>query len=119
MHPTLKNIEDHWRGDTWGGLSVTSTKINGAALPSAITAIHCMFRMRNNPAKVYHMYDGAGITIQDSSAGSYRLDPQVINFDAGLYDYDIELTLENGFVCTALYGTWKIKQDYTYGYSGK
>ena len=116
MQPTIRNLEAHWRGDTWGGFTVSATKINGVALTSNVTAIHCMFRQRNNPNKVYHLYNSAGITITDAAKGAYRIDPQIINFDASLYDYDIELTLANGAKYTGVAGTWTIKQDYTYGY---
>ena len=116
MLPEIRNIEDHWRGTHWGGIPITSTLINGAALASNLTAVHCVFRMRNNPNKMYHLYNGAGITITDAATGAYRFDPQFINFDAGLYDFDVKITLANGNVYPAISGIWIIKQDYSYGY---
>lgn len=116
MLPEIRNIEDHWRGTLWGGLTITATLINGVAPSTTLTAVHCVFRMRNNPNKYYHIYNGAGITITDAATWAYRIDPQVINFDAALYDFDVKLTDSLGNIYPAISGVWRIKQDYSYGY---
>ena len=116
MLPEIRNIEDHWRGTLWGGLTITSTLINGTALTSNLTAVHCVFRKRNQPTVMYHLYNGAGITITDAATGAYRFDPQKIDFDAALYDFDVKITLANGNIYPAFSGIWIIKQDYSYGY---
>jgi hypothetical protein len=107
------NFPDHVKGDTFDGVLFT-VKVNTVALD--LTSAHIDMDLRLEPlgivAKTFS--EGAGITITDASNGKFRIDSQIIDISAGLYYYDIEITLSNGVVKTYVGGRWKILQDVTY-----
>jgi len=49
-----------------------------------------------------------GITITDAVSGLFKINEQIINIPAGNYQYDIQITLENGTVNTWVGGLFQV-----------
>jgi hypothetical protein len=58
---------------------------------------------------------GSGLSMVNAAAGIFKIDKQVIDIPAGVYAYDIEITVAGGDVKTYVRGEWEILQDVTYG----
>ena len=55
-----------------------------------------------------------GIVIADAVAGLISIGKQTIDLPAGVYYYDIEITLGSGDVITVQEGSWEIVADVTW-----
>lgn len=55
----------------------------------------------------------AGITITDASAGKFKINSVIINLEANVYLYDIEITFASGEVRTWVSGQFTILNDIT------
>ena len=55
----------------------------------------------------------AGITITDATAGKFKINSVIINLEANVYLYDIEITFASGEVRTWVSGQFTILNDIT------
>lgn len=109
MIPGKANLSDHWRGDTWPGMVVT---ITGLTLAGASAKMQ--LRDRVNGKKKAEWSTGATNDIAiNSGAGTATVDPLILDYEAGTYVYDLEITLADGTVRTVIQGTLKIIDDIT------
>ena len=104
------NLPYHRKGDTFRALQF-SLKQSGEAVD--LTGASVLFQARLTPtgSSVLALTVGDGITITDATGGVFVIDEQVIDIPSALYYYELEVTLESGFVLTYLTGTWQILQD--------
>lgn len=104
----IYNIPNHYKGDTFDGIKFT-IMVNDQPLNLTGAAIRASFKMMNNE---YFMNLNNGITILSALQGSAQIDPQVISWPAGIYRYDIEITI-SGRIKTYLKGEFSIIDDVT------
>lgn len=57
--------------------------------------------------------DVAGGDITIDTFNSFTINEHTFDIPEYLYKYDIQITLESGFVQSPIYGFWKIKEDQT------
>lgn len=116
VYDLVMDFEDHLKGDTWDGYDFQILdEITLVPISLVGASIRAMFRLQGKSTKMYEMSTSLGtITITNAANGEFGLDEQIINFDAGIYLYDIEVTLASGQVKTRIGGKWVIKQDVTY-----
>ena len=107
------NFPDHVKGDTFKGQSFVYER-NGSAIDLTGASIKLMLKKIKTGSSYFTFSTGDNITITDAVNGSWKLDSTVINIDAGVYYYDVELTESNGNISTYLSGTWTILQDVTF-----
>lgn len=110
----IHNLPDIRRTTKWKGLKVTTT-INGSPKDLSSTVIKCAFKKDGENGRVVKTLTvGAGITKVDALAGIFTLDPFKVDFEAGMYYYDIKFIDDSG-ADPQIYigGTWKIEQNVT------
>ena len=104
-------IPTHEKGDTFGGITFT-LEVNGAVLDLIGALIEATFVLQTNCAIRHTLTSevGGGLTIADTSptSGIFYIDEQIIDWRAGVYDYEFKFTLADGRVKTYLEGTWEI-----------
>lgn len=57
--------------------------------------------------------DVAGGDIAIDGVNSFTINEHTFDLPEYLYKYDIQITLQSGFVQSPIYGFWKIKEDQT------
>lgn len=100
----------HRKGDTFKGVKkiATTLDLSGATVTMKVRKLSPVGPVvetivSTNPAQM---------TI--SGGNTINFVPRVIDYPAGLYYYDLQITFSDGTVTTYIYGTWKIVQDVTY-----
>ena len=105
------DILTHEKGDTFEGVTFT-VEVNGSILDLIGATIVATFILQTNCAIQHTLTSevGGGITIADTSpsSGVFYIDQQIIDWRAGVYNYEIKFTLADGRVKTYLEGTWEI-----------
>lgn len=115
MNQQIYNFPDHIKGDTFEGLNFT-INVNGNPLDLTGAEIAMQLRNSNSQNSIADFNTtNFKIIITDAVAGKFRLIKQIINILARTYNYDIEITMQNGDVFTYIKGTWTITQDITHG----
>lgn len=100
----------HRKGDTFDKVTkiVTNLDLSGATVTMKVR--------KTSPVgpviETIISTNAAQMTI--SGGNTINFVPRVIDYPAGLYYYDIQITFADTTVKTYLYGTWKIVQDVTY-----
>lgn len=102
------NFPDHIKNDTFNGVSFT---VNVNSSPLNLTSGNIIASFRRGYDDPRTLITGSGITITNEASGQFRIDSSVINWPAGLYNYDIQITLSTGAVKSYIKGTWNIIQD--------
>lgn len=103
------DFEPHKRGDTVDPKTFDIT-INGSAPASPITEVKIELR---KDCKVYKRYSISGGEIVLNSPGNFTISQHVLDLAEGHYNYDLEVTFQNGKIKTYLRGTWWIFEDVT------
>ena len=109
-------MEDHLKGDTFDGVTFNLTnKTNGVPIDLTGCVIRAQFRKGvNKGALIKDVTTSEGVTIMDAANGVFSIDSFLLNWDAAIYNYDVQFTFSNGVVKTYIKGTIKITQDSTY-----
>lgn len=102
----------HRKGDTWQPPTFTGT-LDGS--PIDLTGSTLAMKARDcDGAEVLSLTSASGITITDAANGVFKIDDQVLNIAAGVYNYDIQFTLASGDIFTWIVGKLIVSQDQTY-----
>lgn len=106
------NIE-HYKGDTFKQIPMTY-KVNGVAQDLTGAIIRMQLRKEKDGVSYLELTSvgNAGITITNASAGSFKINTQIIDIQAGNYTYDIEFNI-NGVIETLIKGDFIITNDVT------
>lgn len=106
------NIPNQTRGDTFKGMKIT-IKANGTPIDLTGASIKCSFK-EGSPtgpiAKALNDTTG-GITILSALGGYIQINQFKMDWTAGKYYYDIEITDSGGSVDTYVKGTMNLIQD--------
>lgn len=103
------------RGDTWQGLGMVQIELNEAGMD--LTGATITMQLRRRPAHgtavaTWSTTNGT-ITFLDAAAGTFKVHPRIMDFQAGVYHWDIELKLASGRIMTIARGTLELVQDVT------
>lgn len=111
------NISEQYRGDTFDGVRFTLiNKSDNTPINLTNTAIRVQFRFEKEKGKVLkNLTIGDGITVEDAVNGIFKIDSFIIDFDAGHYKYDVQVTFENGVIKSYIRGYMNVIQDVTNG----
>jgi hypothetical protein len=105
-------IPAHTKGDTFDGLEF-EVLINSVAKDFTDTDITCQFRLGSKTGEVKKSLSvGSGFTKTDPTNGKFTMDAFDVDFDAGVYYYDVQFD-DAGVIKTYFGGTWTINQDVT------
>lgn len=115
VYDLVMDFEDHLKGNTWDGYEFQILdEITLVPISLVGASIRAMFRLQGKSTKVYEMSTVySTITITDAINGTFVLDEQILNYDAGTYLYDIKVVLASGQVKTRIGGKFTIKQNIT------
>ena len=106
------NIE-HYKGDTFKQIPMVY-KLNGT--PQNLTGAVIRMQLRKEKDGVSYLeltsVANAGITIIDPVNGTFKINTQVIDINAGNYIYDIEFNI-GGVIETLIKGDFIITNDVT------
>ena len=105
------------KGDTFDGVLFTVT-LNSTALDLTNAVIKMDLRLiatDTPPVLSLTSVADAGLTILvPETDGKFKINEQVIDINAGIYKYDVEITFPDNTVRTYFGGNWEIIQDVTY-----
>tara|TARA_R110000772_G_scaffold54130_1_gene123492 strand:+ start:2462 stop:2803 length:342 start_codon:yes stop_codon:yes gene_type:complete len=112
MIPETYNYGNWYRGDT---LDAAQFNIKENTVPLDLTGvtIKCQFRIPFNGKTIKEINIGSGITVSNPSSGAIIFDAFTLNWDAGLYLYDVEFTYPSGTIKTYIKGTINVISDKT------
>lgn len=118
MKPGEYNFIDHTAGDTFLGIPFAIyDKSSGTNVPVSLIGAVIKMQIKLNPKDdiVYKELstDNSLITIVDAVGGRINIESFNIDFPAGKYFYDIQITFSSGKIRTYIAGTWNILQDIT------
>lgn len=109
------NFRPHKKGDTFDGTLFSIVK-NGAKLNLTSSQIEMDIRNKSGELlkRLTNAVNGGISLINPATEGQFKIDKQILDVDAGLNKYDIQITFSNGEVRTYLWGDWLILGDVTY-----
>lgn len=110
-------IKNQYKNDTFDGVRFTLLN-SDSETPINLTgvSIKTQFRYKNSKGRVMkEITDLDGITIEDAVNGIFKIDAFIIDWEANIYYYDVEITFSGGIVKTYIKGTLQVIQDITYG----
>jgi hypothetical protein len=96
------------RGDTFYSVPFQIT-INNTALDLTGSVIKMQLRKDAGTPIIYT----PSLTITNATNGEFKIDEQIIDVCAGVYKYDIEITLANSEVHSWISGIFEITNDIT------
>lgn len=106
------NLKEQLRGDTFPGVSFT-VSVNGSPKNLTNTEIKIEFRFKVKRGKLIKTLTvGSGITKLDAVNGVFCIDSFVVDFEEGVYYYDIQFK-DGAVIKTYIGGIWVIDQDVT------
>lgn len=102
------------RGDTFDEV-LFELKKDGTAINLTGAIIHMQLRKAAGGPVFLNLTSAgsAGITITDATAGKFKINSVIINLEANVYLYDIEITFASGEVRTWISGQFTILNDIT------
>ena len=113
------------QGDSWQGLTVGPVTFDGEAWPVALETVRMKVRVRQTGtaqgALVLSFHSSPTgtqlpVTITDAATWEFEI-PEVpyddLPIEAGVYEYQIECTDEDGFRLTLYEGSWTVGRDIT------
>lgn len=103
------NLPDHRTGDTLRAIDI-ALKINRQAVDLTGATVLAQVRTAPDSASVAMTLS---TSIHNPSTGLLRINEQAVNLAAGMYYYDLQVTMPTGFRETYLTGSWQILQDVT------
>ena len=102
------------RGDTFDEVLFELKKDNVAI---NLTGATIRMQLRKAPGGPVFLnltsVSSAGLTITDATAGKFKINTTIINLEANVYLYDIEITFSSGEVRTWVSGQFTILNDIT------
>lgn len=107
------NFKDVLKGDTLGEKNIN---ISNATEPINLTGvlIKCQFRLNTKVGvlakEISHLN---GIDIYDAINGNFRIQSFIVDWNPGLYYYDVQFTFPDNKVITYFGGHIKVIQDVT------
>lgn len=101
------NFPPHKRGDTVPN-KVFDIKINGEEPNPGIVDVKLDLSKDKKIKKKYNINNNS---IVINSPGVFTIVSHILDLPKGEYDYDLQITYENGVVKTYLRGIWKIFED--------
>lgn len=104
------NFPNHISGDTYRGAVITLTDANGDPIDIEDAAVAMRFRLGSKSGTEYHDFE---ISITDGTAGQITIPAQIVDWEAGVWYYDMEVTTYEGQVSTYMEGTMKVIQSVT------
>lgn len=110
------NIADQFTGDSFSGMTITVYSDTAQTTPLDLTSATARmdFRKGSKTGQIgKQLTTGSGITISDAVNGVITIDRFTIDFSAGEYLYDLQVTLPGGVVETVLFGRFTAIQDVT------
>jgi hypothetical protein len=110
------NIPDHYKNDTFDGLSF-ALKYTDDDTPIDLTGASIKVQFRRNSERgtlAKELNIGTGITMLDDANGAFQIDSFIIDWNADIYYYDVEITYADAVVKTYVKGKLKVIQDITY-----
>lgn len=95
-------------GNTLAILSSVVIQFNGAAPPSALSAVSVVFGLRGLATSALSLTNGHGITISDAANWTFSMTPFLVALDPGTYEVSITTTAADGTVYTFVKGDLKV-----------
>jgi hypothetical protein len=95
------------RGDTTPELPFRIL-VNGVPLDLTSATLLCQFRATPKSPAALTLTETAGMTITNPTNGQLKINEQIYSIAAGIYAYDIEMTLGNGLVKTYIGGNLQV-----------
>lgn len=111
MTPGSYDFDTHHKGDSFQKDNQEQFTLN-----TDVTNATIKIQFRSNTKKgrlIKEIDSSSGITISDYANGVITIDSFIIDWRAGVYHYDIQVTFSDNSVVTYIQGTLKIKQDVT------
>jgi hypothetical protein len=100
------------RGDTYKGVQFT-VYANAAPMNLSAAAIRMYIRKASKQGTITKkLAVGTGINITNGAGGQFQIDAFLVDFDAGMYYYDIEFTISS-VISTYIEGKFEVLQDVT------
>lgn len=99
---------EHIKGDTFDAVNF---QINFNSTPLNLTGATIRMQLRKEYQGL--IYFNVALTIVNGSAGTFRINKQIINIEAWDYLYDIEIALSDGTVKTWVSGIFSISNNVT------
>ena len=118
MTPLKLVLPAHYKGDSWKGFSLDSITIDGSVPTVALAS--CRLQFRSKTGVMGFEYNSVAdsckglITIDTAATWAVTLNAAILNLDAGMWVWDLEMTDVHGVVITVLTGRLRIKADITY-----
>lgn len=111
----IKNLTAHRRGDTYMGVKFTLSYRDGTHPDLTGASILMKFRKKFAPNTDYTLSTSTGeLSITDAMGGIFQINEQIIGWDSGIYDYDVQITFASGYKDTVVGGRFEIIQDVSY-----
>ena len=105
-----------YKGDTWNGINTIELLNNNIPIiiPDNAT-IYMQVKTESEditPVMSLSTNDGT-IIITDGPNGKFRINPIIVNIEAGSYVYDVQINFTSSEIKTYLKGTFTVIQDVT------
>lgn len=114
--PAVYKISDHYKGDTFDGVQFTIlNSSDNSPIDITNSAMKIQFRKSSIIGDIVkEITNISGITFVDAINGVFKMDGFLINWDEGIYYYDVQITFVDETVRTYIKGTISIIQDTTF-----
>ncbi len=107
--PQTLQLDAVYEGTTWEGInSVTLEMPEGTPLDLTGAQLRMVYRRVGERAERLTMAVGSGIQITNAAGGVFRVLQQVLPLPAGLYHWEIIITLSTGLIVPIFAGTQEI-----------
>jgi hypothetical protein len=104
------NFPNHITGDTYRGAVITLSDADGNPIDIEDAAVAMRFRLGSKSGTEYHDFE---ISITNGAAGQITIPAQLVDWEAGVWYYDMEVTTYEDQVTTYMEGTMKVIQSVT------
>lgn len=101
MSVQIRDFPEHISGTTYLGCQFYIER-NAVPLPLAGSVIEMNF---SNGQHIFT--NGSGITVTNPN-GYFKIDEQIIDWEPGIYKYELWITLASGNIGKYLMGSWRI-----------
>tara|TARA_R110000868_G_scaffold4583_3_gene28695 strand:+ start:1842 stop:2174 length:333 start_codon:yes stop_codon:yes gene_type:complete len=102
------------RGDTFAEVPF---QINKDGIPLNLTGAIIHMQLRKSPGGTVYLnltsVSNLGITMTSALDGAFKINEMILNLEANVYLYDIEITFPSGEVKTWISGQFTVTNDIT------
>jgi hypothetical protein len=102
------------RGDTFAEVPF---QINKDGIPLNLTGAIIHMQLRKSPGSTVYLnltsVSNLGITMTSALDGAFKINEMILNLEANVYLYDIEITFPSGEVKTWISGQFTVINDIT------